>query len=910
MTNRQCSCTQSSVHEQVGHYTVTVSFDYDKANYNKIDDMTATLTISEKALEESMFESLPSVSYTGSAHEPEIKGTYNNMTLIKGTDFTVTYQNNIEQGTAKAIVSGINNYTGSVTLEFEIGDSDLVKVKNIREELETAYGTVLSGELNDLPETLPVKNSNGSVNFWMSSSTALSVDAQGNVNAIFTTEEQVVTLYVVITSGDAAEYTSFTFKLAGKVKLVDEETKVEVDNADSGTTLDVKELTEEEKGTITINENDQLLAAYDINLMDSASQIVQPSGTVTVKLPVPAGADTSKLTVYHVKEDGTLENMNATAVDGYLVFTTTHFSTYIITTEKVEEEKGTVDNPYTAEEAFAIIEAGKATTDKVYVKGTITEITEISTSYGNATFYLGSLQAFRVYYLENQKFTNANELIVGDEVVIYGVLKDHSGTKEITSGYVYEVTKAPRETFTVTVTGDGNGTPEVDQSEVIKGTKVKITFNAKDGYEVSTIKVNDGEEQTVVGTTYELTITANTRIYVTYKEKEIVSGVWTLVTDATTLKAGDKIILVSVANNKINAAMGTGKFLTAIDATFTNNVLKAPTEGIYEILLGGKTGAWTLTTSEGILGTSGAKALNCKGTGTTTWTIEIDADGNATISSTNAEYGKILYNVNNPRFLNYTSNPSKSMVLPQIYRFESGSQGGDEPTPVTSYTVTFDVNGGNETIADQTVESGKLTTKPENPTREGHTFAGWLLNGKEYDFNTPVTGNITLTASWTENSQGGDEPTPSGNFELLTDISKLVIGSKIIIVNKDNKKALGAINKNNFYAVNVTINETIIPGSDVLVIEIVAGTKEGTFAFKVNGGYLYAASSSSNQLKLESELSDNSSWKIEITDGIASIVAQGTNTRNVLKYNKSSNLFSCYSQGQEDVTIYIKSSAE
>lgn len=893
-----------------GTYSVNVSFEYDTANYKVVKDLTANLTINEKELEESMFESLPSVSYTGNKHEPEIKGTYSKMTLIKGTDFTVTYQNNIEKGTAKAIVSGINNYTGTVTLEFEIGDSDLVKVKNIREELETAYGTVLSGELNDLPETLPVKNSNGSVNFWMSSSTALSVDAQGNVNAIFTTEAQVVTLYAIITSGDAAEYVTFTFTLAGKVKLVDEATKVEVDNADSGTTLDVKQLTEEEKGTITVNENDQLLAAYDINLMDSASQIVQPSGIVTVKLPVPAGADTSKLTVYHVKEDGTLENMNATAVDGYLVFTTTHFSTYIITTEKAEEEKGTVDNPYTAEEALAIIEAGKATTDKVYVKGTITEITEISTSYGNATFYLGSLQAFRVYYLENQKFTNANELIVGDEVVIYGVLKDHSGTKEITSGYVYEVTKAPRETFTVTVTGDGNGTPEVDQSEVIKGTKVKITFNAKEGYEVATIKVNDGEEQTVVGTTYELTITANTRIYVTYKEKEIVSGVWTLVTDATTLKAGDKIILVNVANNKINAAMGAGKFLTAIDATFTNNVLKVPTEGIYEILLGGKTGAWTLTTSEGVIGTSGAKALNCKGTGTTTWTIEIDENGNATISSTNTTYGKILYNVNNPRFLNYASSTSASMLLPQIYRFEAGSQGGDEPTPVTSYTVTFDVNGGNETIADQTVESGKLITKPADPTKEGHIFVGWLLNGKEYDFNTPVTGNITLNASWTENSQGGDEPTPSGNFELLTDISKLVIGSKIIIVNKDNKKALGAFKTSNFEAVDVTINKTIIPGSDVLVIEIVAGTKEGTFAFKVNGGYLYAASSKNNQLKLESELSDNSSWKIEITDGVASIVAQGTNTRNVLKYNKTSYLFSCYSQGQEDVAIYIQSSAE
>ena len=99
------------------------------------------------------------------------------------------------------------------------------------------------------------------------------------------------------------------------------------------------------------------------------------------------------------------------------------------------------------------------------------------------------------------------------------------------------------------------------------------------------------------------------------------------------------------------------------------------------------------------------------------------------------------------------------------------SQGGDEPTPVTSYTVTFDVNGGNETIADQTVESGKLATKPENPTREGHTFASWLLNGKEYDFSTPVTGNITLTASWTEDSQGGDEPTPVTSYTVTFDVN-------------------------------------------------------------------------------------------------------------------------------------------
>lgn len=866
-----------------GTYSVNVSFEYDTANYKVVKDLTANLTINEKELEESMFESLPSVSYTGNKHEPEIKGTYSKMTLIKGTDFTVTYQNNIEKGTAKAIVSGINNYTGTVTLEFEIGDSDLVKVKNIREELETAYGTVLSGELNDLPETLPVKNSNGSVNFWMSSSTALSVDAQGNVNAIFTTEAQVVTLYAIITSGDAAEYTSFTFKLAGKVKLVDEETKVEVDNADSGTTLDVKELTEEEKGTITINENDQLLAAYDINLMDSASQIVQPSGIVTVKLPVPAGADTSKLTVYHVKEDGTLENMNATVVDGYLVFTTTHFSTYIITTEKAEEEKGTIDNPYTAEEALAIIESGKATTDQVYVKGIITKVDQISTSYGNATFYLGSLQVFRVYYLNNQKFTNENELIVGDEVVIYGILEKYNNTKEIKSGYVYEVTKAPRETFTVTVTGDGNGTPEVDQSEVLKGTKVKITFNAKDGYEVSTIKVNDNEAFIVVGTTYELTITANTTIYVTYKEKEEQTG--TEVTLDFPSKYSEDTDVATITENNVTIEFSNG--------TNTKNSPKYFKNGTAIRAYGGNT--FTISSSKTI-----TKIVVTFGSG----------DKDNAITSNVGTFTADTWQGNSERVEFTVGGTSGHRRLKTIVVTLADSQGGDEPTPVTSYIVTFNVNGGNETIASQTVESGNKVTKPADPTKEGYTFAGWLLNDVEYDFNTVVTENITLTASWTENSQGGDEPTPSGSFELLDDISKLVIGSKIIIVNKDSKKALGAFKTSNFEAVDVTINKTIIPGSDVLVIEIVAGTKEGTFAFKVNGGYLYAASSKNNQLKLESELSDNSSWKIEISDGVASIVAQGTNTRNVLKYNKTSYLFSCYSQGQEDVAIYIQSSAE
>ena len=83
------------------------------------------------------------------------------------------------------------------------------------------------------------------------------------------------------------------------------------------------------------------------------------------------------------------------------------------------------------------------------------------------------------------------------------------------------------------------------------------------------------------------------------------------------------------------------------------------------------------------------------------------------------------------------------------------------------YTVTFDSYGGTPVPPAQEVEYGLTATKPADPTLKGYTFAFWYLgedeqNATAYDFNTPVTENITLTAKWninkytvTFNSYGG-----------------------------------------------------------------------------------------------------------------------------------------------------------
>ena len=65
---------------------------------------------------------------------------------------------------------------------------------------------------------------------------------------------------------------------------------------------------------------------------------------------------------------------------------------------------------------------------------------------------------------------------------------------------------------------------------------------------------------------------------------------------------------------------------------------------------------------------------------------------------------------------------------------------------VTKYTVSF-----SDGIESQSVEHGKTVIKPADPVKEGYTFVGWYHGDEEYDFNTPVTANLTLTAKFEKN---------------------------------------------------------------------------------------------------------------------------------------------------------------
>lgn len=72
----------------------------------------------------------------------------------------------------------------------------------------------------------------------------------------------------------------------------------------------------------------------------------------------------------------------------------------------------------------------------------------------------------------------------------------------------------------------------------------------------------------------------------------------------------------------------------------------------------------------------------------------------------------------------------------------------------TPCTVTFDPAGGSS-VGSYAVKSGSKVSKPSNPSRSGYSFGGWYNGDTVYDFDSNVTGNITLTAHWNAASSSG-----------------------------------------------------------------------------------------------------------------------------------------------------------
>ncbi len=95
------------------------------------------------------------IVYDGSEKKPEVIVIYGDSRLVKGTDYTLSYSDNVNPGTATVTVTGMGGYTGRATATFEIAgqaESASVPIYRLYNKLTSEHlYTMSKGEYDQLP---------------------------------------------------------------------------------------------------------------------------------------------------------------------------------------------------------------------------------------------------------------------------------------------------------------------------------------------------------------------------------------------------------------------------------------------------------------------------------------------------------------------------------------------------------------------------------------------------------------------------------------------------------------------------------------------------------------------------------------------------------------------------------------
>ena len=164
-------------------------------------------------------------------------------------------------------------------------------------------------------------------------------------------------------------------------------------------------------------------------------------------------------------------------------------------------------------------------------------------------------------------------------------------------------------------------------------------------------------------------------------------------------------------------------------------------------------------------------------------------------------------------------------------------------------------------------------------------------------------------------NKAAKEVDATDSYTLVTNVNNLEAGDHIIIGNAASTSAKfmsatqNSNNRGETSAAAITNGTVALPNNcEVLTL----GQAHGNWTLYANNsetpGYLHACSSSSNNLRTRETNADaNSEWTISIANsGSATITAQGNYSRNLIRYNSSSKIFSCYASGQQTVYIFKK----
>ena len=290
--------------------------------------------------------------------------------------------------------------------------------------------------------------------------------------------------------------------------------------------------------------------------------------------------------------------------------------------------------------------------------------------------------------------------------------------------------------------------------------------------------------------------------------------------------------------------------------------------------------------------------------------------GNATITATFA--GNATYK---PAEFSYTitvNDPTSLIITDPVSSLNFGSTPQDVAVEDKNIEVTLQ-NVATATVTITGDGAAAFSASPMALTASG-TIVVSANPANIGTFNATLT--ISDNAGAAENKEislslkvldPADVETPISTASrwVIAEAPDIKEGLEVLItgVKGENTYAMGSQANNNRTAVEASISEGVLAPGEGTMSFILVAQGEGKYALRTsNGKYLYAASNSSNHLKTEDELDKNGNglWAITYNDDVVSIVAQGTNSHKILRFNENNSIFSCYASGQSPVQLYKK----
>lgn len=228
----------------------------------------------------------------------------------------------------------------------------------------------------------------------------------------------------------------------------------------------------------------------------------------------------------------------------------------------------------------------------------------------------------------------------------------------------------------------------------------------------------------------------------------------------------------------------------------------------------------------------------------------------------------------------------------------------------SDFTIKFCDSDGNNTTttlpswitsASITKENDKYYVACSFSANQDEENKAYIIVSVEEGDDEVISNVATLT-----------QQAPATTYTLAESI---ISGKHYLIVATSNTftRAMGGKNSTKDYydaidAAEYINNSTIsVPAnSDIQEFVIIGPTIDGYYTIydPVAEGYLYASSSSSNDLSYQTTNNANGLWEIDLENN--TVTAKGSNTHNLLRYNSSQPRFSCYTSGQNAISFYAK----